>query len=93
MEVRIQNVEFVKQVKGGGIVRHKSRIITYADIKKHKLISLLTNDMASDPKGIIADEAELPPEILLWESANAIKIQKWVTLIANLLLMVIRRKD
>ena len=66
MEVRMQNVEFVKQVKGGGTVRHKSRIITYADIKKHKLISLLTNDMDSDPKGIIADEAELPPEILLW---------------------------
>lgn len=34
MEVRIQNVEFVKQKKGGEIIRHKSRIITYADVKK-----------------------------------------------------------
>ncbi len=50
MEVRIQYVEFVKQVKGGDVIHHKSRIITYADVKKRKLISLLTNDMESDPK-------------------------------------------
>ncbi len=45
MEVRIQEVEFIKQNKGGETIRHKSRIITYVDVKKRKLISLLTNDM------------------------------------------------
>lgn len=37
-----------------------------------------------------ADEAEFPVEILLRESANAIKIQIWVTLIANLLPLVMQ---
>lgn len=50
MEVRIQEVEFIKQNKGGETIRHKSRIITYVDVKKRKLISLLTNDMESIPK-------------------------------------------
>lgn len=38
-----------------------------------------------------ADEAELPLKYFYGESANAIKIQIWVTLIANLLLMVMQR--
>jgi IS4 transposase len=73
--------------------------------KKHKLISLLTNDMESDPAEIIAIyrqrwEIELlfkqmkqnfPLKYFYGESANAIKIQIWVTLIANLLLMVMQR--
>ena len=52
---------------------------------------------ASDGKSscFSADEAELPAEILLkyfyGENANAIKIQIWVTLIANLLLMVMQK--
>ena len=54
MEVRIQDVEFVKHVEGGEAIHHKSRIITYVDVKKYKLISLLTNDMESDPEEIIA---------------------------------------
>ena len=107
MEVRIQHVEFVKQVKEGETIRHKSRIITYVDEKKHKLISLLTNDMESDPEEIIAIyrqrwEIELlfkqikqnfPLKYFYGESANAnaIKIQIWVTLIANLLLMVMQK--
>ena len=105
MEVRIQHVEFFKQVKGGETILHKSRIITYADIKKHKLISLLTNDMDADPSEIIAIyrqrwEIELlfkqikqnfPLKYFYGESANAIKIQIWVTLIANLLLMVMQK--
>ncbi len=105
MEVRIQNVEFVKQKKDGEIIRHKARIITYCDVKKHKLISLLTNDMDSDPDEIIAIyrqrwEIELlfkqmkqnfPLKYFYGESANAIKIQIWVTLIANLLLMVMQK--
>ena len=54
MEVRIQNVEFVKQIKGGQTIHHKSRIITYVDVKKRKLISLLTNDMESAHEEIVA---------------------------------------
>lgn len=105
MEVRIQNVEFVKQKKGGETVRHKARIITHCDARKHRLISLLTNDMVSDPDEIIAIyrqrwEIELlfkqmkqnfPLKYFYGESANAIKIQIWVTLIANLLLMVMQK--
>ena len=105
MEIRIQYVEFVKQQKGGDIIYHTARIITYVDIKKRKLISLLTNDMESDPEEIVAIyrqrwEIELlfkqikqnfPLKYFYGESANAIKIQIWVTLIANLLLMVMQK--
>ena len=105
MEVRVQNVIFSKQTKDG-VICHNARIITYADEKKHKLISLLTNDMDSDPNEIIAIyrqrwEIELlfkqikqnfPLKYFYGESANAIKIQIWVTLIANLLLMVMQKR-
>ena len=105
MEVRIQQVEFVKAMKDAEIIRHKARIITYVDIPKHKLIALLTNDMDSDPNEIIAIyrrrwEIELlfkqikqnfPLKYFYGESANAIKIQIWVALIANLLLMVMQK--
>lgn len=105
MEVRIQNVEFVRQKKGGETIHHKSRIISYVDVKKRKLISLLTNDMESDPEEIVAIyrqrwEIELlfkqmkqnfPLKYFYGESANAIKIQIWVTLIANLLLIVMQK--
>ena len=105
MEVREQNVEFVKQKKGGETIYHRARIITYCDVKKSKLISLLTNNMESDPDEIIAIyhqrwEIELlfkqmkqnfPLKYFYGESANAIKIQIWVTLIANLLLMVMQK--
>ena len=105
MEVRIQNVTFSKQVKDG-VICHKIRIITYADEKMHKLISLLTNDMDSDPNEIIAIYRQRWEIELLFkqikqnfrlkyfygESANAIKIQIWVTLIANLLLMVLQKR-
>lgn len=106
MEVRIQNVTFSKMLKDGTILIHHARIITYVDIKKHKLVSLLTNDMESDPNEIIGIyhkrwEIELlfkqikqnfPLKYFYGESANAIKIQIWVTLIANLLLMVMKKK-
>jgi transposase len=78
------------------------------DIKKGKarLISILTNDTEMEPEDIIAIyrkrwEIELifkqlkqnfPLRYFYGESANAIKIQIWVTLIANLLLMVIQRR-
>ena len=100
MEVRIQNVTFSKMLKDGTILVHHARIIT-----KHKLVSLLTNDMESEPNEIIEIyrkrwEIELlfkqikqnfPLKYFYGESANAIKIQIWVTLIANLLLMVMKK--
>ena len=105
MEVRIQQVTFTKQLKNGETLTHRARVITYADEGKHKLISLLTNDMELDPSEIIAIyrkrwEIELlfkqmkqnfPLKYFYGESANAIKIQIWVTLIANLLLMIMQK--
>ena len=105
MEIRIQHVSFVKENNDGSHITHHARIITYVDEKKHKLISLLTNDMESSPDEIIAIyrkrwEIELlfkqikqnfPLKYFYGESANAIKIQIWVTLIANLLLMVMQK--
>lgn len=107
MDVREQIVEFSKKTKDGEI-KHKARIITYIDIKKGKAkqVSLLTNDMEMPPEVIIAIyrkrwEIELlfkqlkqnfPLRYFYGESANAIKIQIWVTLIANLLLMVIQKR-
>ena len=108
MQYRIQHVTFTKKQKEGNDITHKARIITYVDIKKSrsKLIRLLTNDMEMDPEEIVAIyrkrwEIELlfkqlkqnfPLRYFYGESANAIKIQIWVTLIANLLLMVIQKR-
>lgn len=105
MEVRIQQVTFNKQMKNEEALTHRARIITYVEEKKHKFISLLTNDMESDPSEIIAIyrkrwEIELlfkqmkqnfPLKYFYGESANAIKIQIWVTLIANLLMIIMRK--
>ena len=108
MEYRVQIVEFKKRTKNGEDIRHKARIVTYVDLtkKKPKVISLLTNDMDMDMEDIIAIyrkrwEIELlfkqlkqnfPLRYFYGESANAIKIQIRVTLIANLLLMVIQKR-
>jgi hypothetical protein len=105
MEIRIQQVTFTKHLKDGTDLIHHARIITYADERKHRLVSLLTNDMELDPAEIIAIyrkrwEIELlfkqikqnfPLKYFYGESANAIKIQIWVTLIANLLLMIMKK--
>lgn len=106
MEVRVQEVRFTKKKQGGETILHNARIITYVDVRKHKLISLLTNDMEFDPSEIIEIyrrrwEIELlfkqikqnfPLKYFYGESANAIKVQIWVTLIANLLLMVMQKQ-
>ena len=74
--------------------------------KLPKLVSLLTNDMEMPAEEIVAIyrkrwEIELlfkqikqnfPLRYFYGESANAIKIQVWVTLIANLLLMVLQKR-
>lgn len=53
MEVRIQQVTFTKQIKGGEKLTHQARLITYADERKRKLVQLLTNDMEYDASEII----------------------------------------
>ena len=108
MECRVQHVIFHKHVKDGEDIEHHARIITYVDIKngKARLVSLLTNDMNMEVEDIVGIyrkrwEIELlfkqlkqnfPLRYFYGESANAIKIQIWVTLIANLLLMVMQRR-
>ena len=105
---RIQRVVFRKRVKDGDDILHHARIVTYVDVGKNKakLVSLLTNDMDMEVEDVIAIyrkrwEIELlfkqlkqnfPLRYFYGESANAIKIQIWVTLIANLLLMVVQRR-
>ena len=107
VECREQQVAFTKHVKDGEDIVHHARIVTCADINKTRarLVSLLTNDMETDVEDIVAVyrkrwEIEMlfkqlkqnfPLRYFYGESANAIKIQIWVTLIANLLLMVIQR--
>src|SRR5574344_722928 len=105
VEVRIQQVTFTKQQKNGEPITHHARIITYPDEHKHKLIALLTNDMDYDPAEIIAIYCQrwqiellfkqmkqnFPLKYFYGESDNTIKIQIWVTLIANLLLMVMQK--
>jgi IS4 transposase len=108
MVLREQCVVFTKHVSGGEDIRHHARIITYVDLKKNKtrLVSLLTNDMEMDAEEIIEIyrkrwliellfkqlKQNFPLRYFYGESANAIKIQIWVTLIANLLLMVIQKR-
>ena len=108
MDYRVLHVTFTKHVKGGGDVIHHARIITYVDVKKTKakLVSLLTNDMDMEPEDIVEIYRKRWEIELLFkqlkqnfhlryfygESANAIKIQIWVTLIANLLLMVMQKR-
>ena len=53
MQVRVQRVTFRKELKGGFSIVHHARIVTYVDVQKRKLISLLTNDMTSDPLEIM----------------------------------------
>ena len=108
MQYRIQHVIFRKKVKGGEDIEHHARIITYVDTRKKKarFVSLLTNDMEMEVEDIIEIyrqrwEIELlfkqlkqnfPLRYFYGESANAIKIQVWVTLIANLLIMVMQKR-
>ena len=103
MAFRVQHVVFTKKTKEV-IIKHHARIITYPDIQKKKLITLLTNDFEMTPEDIIDIyrkrwtieklfkqlKQNFPLRYFYGESANAIKIQVWCTLIANLLLMVIK---
>ena len=108
MMYRVQNVSFTKKVKDGDAIIHKARIITYVDVKKTKakLVSLLTNDFSMEMEEIVDIyrqrwqiellfkqlKQNFPLRYFYGESSNAIKIQIWTTLIANLLLMVIQKR-
>ena len=108
MEYRIQHVVFTKHVSDGEDIEHHARIITHVDLKgpKPKLVSLLTNDMEMQVEDIVEIyrqrwsiellfkqlKQNFPLRYFYGESANAIKIQIWVTLIANLMLMVLQRR-
>lgn len=111
-----------KKDDGQEPLTHHARIITYVDTKngknekngkakadpkpKPKPISLLTNDMESDPQEIIDIyrrrwdievlfkqlKQNFPLKYFYGQSANAIKIQIWVTLIANLLLTILKNR-
>ena len=101
MEYREQVVVFRKDG-----INHIARIITYVDVKKGKqpkLISLLTNDFDMELETVAIYrrrwqieslfkqiKQNFPLRYFYGESANAIKIQIWVTLIANLLLSVLQ---
>lgn len=103
MQHREQIVVFRK-----GDIAHIARIITYVDVKKGKakLVSLLTNDFDMDIQTIIdiyrrrwqieslfkQIKQNFPLRYFYGESANAIKIQIWVTLIANLLLTLLQNR-
>lgn len=105
MEYREQHVEFTKKVKGSEDIVHHARIITYVDLKKNKpkLVSLLTNDINMELEDIVGIyrkrwlieslfkqlKQNFPLRYFYGESANAIKIQIWTTLIANILLMIV----
>lgn len=106
MVTREQCVIFRKRVPNGKDVEHSARIVTYIDQKgkTSKLVSLLTNDMKSDCEEIVAIyqkrwEIELlfkqikqnfPLRYFYGNNVNAVKIQIWVVLIANLLLTVMK---
>ena len=106
MELRLQEVVFSKTKADGTKLQHQARMITYPEEKKGKLTTLLTNDLETDPYELIQVyrtrwEIELlfkqlkqsfPLRYFYGESANAIKIQIWVTLLANLLFMVLKAR-
>ena len=86
-------------------IEHKARIVTYVDEKKHRLIRLLTNDLEMPYEDIVAiykkrwaieslfkqPKQNFPLRYFYGEIANAIKIQIWTALIANLLLTLLQR--
>lgn len=83
----------------------RSRIIEYTDPVTNKHLKFLTNDFRSSPLTIAALYAKrwniellfkrlkqnMPLQFFLGDNQNAIKIQIWCALIADLLLNVLRR--
>lgn len=91
MVYNVKKVVFTKELKNEEKIEHKARIISYVDIDKKKIISLLTNDIDGNlqPEDIIAIykkrwaieslfkqlKQNFPLKYFYGESENAIKIQ------------------
>src|SRR5690606_31883347 len=87
-------------------IKHTSRKIEYWEQNKKQSSVLLTNNFELDPEEIIEIykrrwqiellfkqlKQNFPLKYFYGESVNAIQTQIWVTLIANLLLTVIKKK-
>jgi hypothetical protein len=105
-EIRVQVVEFEKKVSEEEIIKHRARIVSYYDKDKKKFVTLLTNDFNMDIDDIIEIyrqrwqiellfkqiKQNFPLHFFYGESENAIKIQVWLTLIANLLMTIIQKQ-
>jgi IS4 transposase len=105
-EVKVKETgEDGKETVSTRTIEHKARIVTYADEKNRKLVRLLTNDLEMPYEDIVAIykkrwaieslfkqmKQNFPLRYFYGESANAIKTQIWVTLIANLLLTLLQK--
>ena len=71
MEHRVQQVVFTKRGKGGEALKHRVRIITYADRKKHKTNFDSRHHRDLSPKvgdwtTFQAAQTEFSPQIFLW---------------------------
>lgn len=89
-----------------GDVVHLSRMIKYWDVEKQREIVLLTNSFEFSGEDIIEIykrrwqiellykqlKQNFPLKYFYGDSVNAIKIQIWVSLIANLLLTLVQKK-
>ena len=87
-------------------IKHKARIIEYWEEGKTQSVQLLTNQMDLELEDIIAIydhrwqiellfkqlKQNFPLKYFYGESVNAIQSQIWITLIANLLLTVVRKQ-
>ena len=108
MAYRVRRVVLTKHLKDGQDIRHQARIITHIDVKQGRArpVELLTNDMDFFPETIVDIyrqrwqveslfkqlKQNFPLRYFYGQSANAIKLQIWVTLLANLLLMVAKSR-
>jgi len=104
--VRVETILFHKHTKEKDIYHKARKITYQDKTKKGKIkfISLLTNDFQMSAEDIIAIykrrwqietlfkqiKQNFPLRYFYGESANAIKIQIWITLIANLLITLVR---
>ena len=106
--VRVETILFHKHTKEKDIYHKARKITYQDKTKKGKIrfISLLTNDFQMSAEDIIAIykrrwqietlfkqiKQNFPLKYFYGESANAIKIQIWITLIANLLITLVKNK-
>ncbi len=100
-QYHISKVQFTK-----GETIHEARIIEYCKPGKTDSIRLLTNDLESEAKQIVAIydrrwqieilfkqlKQNFPLKYFYGDSVNAIESQIWVTMIANLLLTVVHKR-